>query len=99
MGPLNRSEESVVTPTLDEVFSPWGVAVVGAGLSPQSFLSRVGRSFFERSQVPRYLSQSIRSARAALLREPQGYSGAVDHVIVSIPAESVLKLLGDCRHL
>ena len=44
MDPLTRPEKSGVTPTLDEVFCPQGVAVVGASPRNLSFAELVVHS-------------------------------------------------------
>lgn len=98
MDPLNRPEQPGVTPTLDEVFCPQGVAVVGASPLNLSFAELVVHSLKEARFPaifpvnPKYKEVLGLPCYASLTDIP----GAVDHVIVSIPAESVLKLLDDC---
>ena len=98
MGLLNRPKEPGVTPTLDEVFCPQGVAVVGASALNLSFAELVIHSLKEAKFPaifpvnPKYKEVLGLPCYASLRDIP----GAVDHVIVSIPAESVLKLLDDC---
>jgi acetyltransferase len=85
-------------PTLDEVFCPRGVAVVGASPRNLSFAELVVHSLKEAKFPavfpvnPKYKEVLGLPCYASLRDIP----GAVDHVIVSIPAESVLKLLDDC---
>jgi acetyltransferase len=88
-------------PTLDEVFCPRGVAVVGASPRNLSFAELVVHSLKE-AKFPAVFP--VKSKYKEVLGLPCYASltdipGAVDHVIVSIPAGSVLKPLGDCRHL
>jgi len=98
MDTRNRPEEPGVTPTLDEVFCPRGVAVVGASPLNLSFAELVVHSLKEAKFPaifpvnPKYKEVLGLPCYASLTDIP----GAVDHVIVNIPAESVLKLLDDC---
>ena len=94
----NRLERPGVTPTLDEVFCPRGVAVVGASASNLSFAELVVHALKDAKFPaiypvnPKYKEVLGLACYASLTDIP----GAVDHVIVNIPAESVLKLLDDC---
>jgi acyl-CoA synthetase (NDP forming) len=98
MNTRNRPEKPGVTPTLDEVFCPQGVAVVGASAFNLSFAELVVHSLKEAEFPaifpvnPKYKEVLGLPCYASLTDIP----GAVDHVIVNIPAESVLKLLDDC---
>ena len=86
-------------PSLEEVFHPRGVAVVGASASGKfSFgtgvtISLKAAGFPAIYPVnPKYTEVLGLKCYASILDIP----GTVDHVIVSIPAESVLALLDDC---
>ena len=85
-------------PALDKIFCPRGVAVVGASPLNLSFAELVVHSLKEAKFPavfpvnPKYKEVLGLPCYASLTDIP----GAVDHVIVSIPAESVLKLLDDC---
>jgi acyl-CoA synthetase (NDP forming) len=98
MDTRNRPEEHGVMPTLDKIFCPQGVAVVGASPLNLSFAELVVHSLKEAKFPavfpvnPKYKEVLGLPCYASLTDIP----GAVDHVIVSIPAESVLKLLDDC---
>ena len=86
-------------PSLAELFSPRGVAVVGA--------SPIGETSFAR-QVVQALKEAgfpavypVNPKYAEVLGLPcypslRAIPGVVDHVVVSIPAESALALLDDC---
>ena len=85
-------------PPLDEIFCPQGVAVVGASPLNLSFAELVVHSLKEAKFPaifpvnPKYQEVLGLPCYPSLTAIP----GAVDHVIVSIPAESLLKLLDDC---
>jgi acyl-CoA synthetase (NDP forming) len=85
-------------PTLDELFCPQGVAVVGVSPLNLAFAELVVHSLKEAKFPaifpvnPKYKEVLGLPCYASLRDIP----GAVDHVIVNIPAESVLKLLDDC---
>ncbi|MFC2011396.1 CoA-binding protein [Chloroflexota bacterium] len=80
-------------PSLEEIFSPRGVAVVGAsprGMFVQGlqeagfpFIYPVNPNYTEVFGLPCYPSL-------------KDIPGVVDHVLVGIPAESILALLDDC---
>ena len=84
-------------PSLEEIFSPRGVAVVGA--SPRmSFATRVVQSLKEAGFPTIY---PVNYGYNEVLGLPcysslQAIPRVVDHVVVGIPAESVLTLLDDC---
>ncbi|MCX5913543.1 MAG: CoA-binding protein, partial [Deltaproteobacteria bacterium] len=98
MDTRNRPEEPEIKPMLDEIFCPQGVAVVGASPLNLSFAELVVHSLKEAKFPavfpvnPKYKEVFGLPCYASLTDIP----GAVDHVIVNIPAESVLKLLDDC---
>ena len=98
MDTRNRPEDPEIKPTLDEIFCPQGVAVVGASPLNLSFAELVVHSLKEAKFPavfpvnPKYKEVLGLPCYPSLTDIP----GAVDHVIVSIPAESVLKLLDDC---
>ncbi|MFC1919025.1 CoA-binding protein, partial [Chloroflexota bacterium] len=83
-------------PSLEEVFSPRGVAVVGA--SPSGRNSFFIRSLKEAGFPTIYPVNPKHTEVLGLPCYPNLITipGTVDHVIVSIPAESVLALLDDC---
>jgi acyl-CoA synthetase (NDP forming) len=94
----NRPEEPRILPTLDEVFCPRSVAVVGVSARSLSFAEMVVQSLKEAKFPaifpvnPKYKEVLGLPCYPSLTEIP----GAVDHVIVNIPAESVLNLLDDC---
>jgi acyl-CoA synthetase (NDP forming) len=85
-------------PSLDEVFSPRGVAVVGASSTGAGFATGILVAL-KQAGFPAIYPVNPK------YREVMGWPcypnirdipGVVDHVIVSIPAESALALLDDC---
>ncbi|HEY31844.1 MAG TPA: acetyl-CoA synthetase [Dehalococcoidia bacterium] len=82
-------------PSLEEVFSPCGVAVVGA--SPTGNTAFV-RGLQEAGFPAIYPVNPNHTEVLGLPCYPslQAIPGVVDHVVVSIPAESALALLDDC---
>ena len=86
-------------PSLEEVFSPRGVAIVGASPREENFpaggfvrpLIETGFSAIYPVN-PKYSEVLGLPCYPSLLSIP----GVVDHVVVGIPAESVLTLLDDC---
>jgi acetyltransferase len=82
-------------PSLEEVFSPRGVAVVGA--SPTGNTGFV-RGLMEAGCPSIYPVNPNHTEVLGLPCYPnlQAIPGVVDHVVVSIPAESALTLLDDC---
>ena len=94
----NPPEEHRIKPTLDEIFSPRGVAVVGASPHNLSFAELVVHSLKE-TKFPAVFP--VNPKHKEVLGLPcyptlTDIPGVVDHVVVSIPAEAVLKLLDDC---
>jgi acyl-CoA synthetase (NDP forming) len=86
-------------PSLAELFSPRGVAVVGA--SPEgraSFATHVVQSLKEAGFPAIYPVNPKHTEVLGLPCYPSltAIPGVVDHVVVSIPAESALELLDDC---
>lgn len=85
-------------PTLDEIFSPRGVAVVGVSPTGRGFATGILASLKSAGFPaiypinPRYPEVFDMPCYPSL----QAVPGPVDHVIVSIPAESALALLDDC---
>jgi acyl-CoA synthetase (NDP forming) len=85
-------------PTLDEIFSPRGVAVVGVSPNGRGFATGVLVSLQSAGFPaiypinPRYTDVFGMPCYPNL----QSVPGFVDHVVVSIPAESALSLLDDC---
>ena len=98
MNRRSRPEEHEAMPALEEIFSPRGVAVVGASPGNLSFAELVVYALKEAKFPavfpvnPKYKEVLGLPCYASLREIP----GALDHVVVSIPAESVLKLLDDC---
>jgi len=86
-------------PSLEELFSPRGVAVVGASpLEGGSFATGVVQSLKEAGFSAIYPVNPKYSEVSGLPCYPslRAIPGVVDHVVVGIPAESVLALLDDC---
>jgi acyl-CoA synthetase (NDP forming) len=86
-------------PSLEEVFSPRGVALVGASESARfSFATGVLVSLKSAGFPKIYPVNPKYTEVMGLPCYPsvRAIPGVVDHVIVSIPAESVLELLDDC---
>lgn len=86
-------------PTLDEIFSPRGVAIVG--VSPRdewSFPTKVVHSLKEAGFTAIYPVNPKYTEVFGLRCYPslRAIPGIVDHVVVGIPAESILALLDDC---
>ena len=97
MGMIRLVEREI--PSLDELFSPRGVAVVGATTSGGNpFAVMVLQSLKEAGHPavypvnPKYTDMLGLPCYPSLREIP----GVVDYVIVSIPAESTLALLDDC---
>jgi acyl-CoA synthetase (NDP forming) len=85
--------------SLDEVFSPRGVAVVGAsGAEKLSFAEVVVHGLKEAGFAAIYPVNPKYTEVLGLRCYPDLVSipGVVDHVVVSIPAESALELLDQC---
>ena len=84
-------------PSLEEVFSPRGVVVVGASPSG-GFATGVVQSLKAAGFPAIYPVNPKYSEVLGLPCYPsiQAIPGIVDHVVVSIPAESALSLLDDC---
>ena len=85
--------------SLGELFSPRGVAVVGVSpVKEYSFAARVVLSLKEAGFPAIYPVNSKYTEVLGLPCYPnlQSIPGVVDHVVVSIPAESALALLDDC---
>ena len=85
--------------SVDELFSPRGVAVVGAsGAEKLSFAELVVHALKEAEFPaiypvnPKYTEASGLPCYPDLVSIP----GVVDHVVVNIPAESALELLDQC---
>ena len=85
--------------SLDELFSPRGVAVVGAsGAEKLSFPELVLHALKE-AEFPAIYPVNPKYAEVLGLRcypDLVSIPGAVDHVVVNIPAESALELLDQC---
>ncbi|MBW1641604.1 MAG: CoA-binding protein [Deltaproteobacteria bacterium] len=86
------------TMELDDIFSPRGVAVVGASAKNLAFAEIVLHSLIEAEFPaiypvnPKYNEVLGLKCYPRLLDIP----GIVDHVVVNIPAESALSLLDEC---
>ena len=86
-------------PSLAKLFSPCGVAIVGASPSGRvSFATMVVLSLKEAGFPAIYPVNPKYTEVLGLPCYPslQAIPGVVDHVVVSIPAESALTLLDDC---
>ena len=85
-------------PSLEDIFSPRGVAVVGASSSGRGFASGVTLSLKEAGFPAIYPVNPKYTEVFGLPCYPDlsAVPGVVDHVVVSIPAESTLALLDDC---
>lgn len=86
-------------PSLAELFSPRGVAVVGASPTEKaSFAGHVVQSLIEAEFPAVYPVNPKYPEVLGLPCYPslRAIPGVVDHVVVSIPAESALTLLDDC---
>ncbi len=85
-------------PSLDEVFSPRGVAVVGVSAKGMSFAGSVILSMKEAGFPNIYPVNPKYDEVLGLPCFPnlQSIPGPVDHVVVNIPAESSLRLMDDC---
>jgi acyl-CoA synthetase (NDP forming) len=84
--------------TLDEIFSPRGVAVVGASASNLTFAEMVLHALKE-AQFPAIYPVNPKYDQVLGLPcypDIRSIPGFVDHVVVNIPAESALNLLDDC---
>ena len=86
-------------PSLAELFSPRGVAIVGLSLRDQYTFARLVVESLKEAGFPAIYP--VNPKYTELLGLPcypslQAIPGVVDHVVVSIPAESVLALLDDC---
>ncbi|MDD5288492.1 MAG: CoA-binding protein [Dehalococcoidales bacterium] len=85
-------------PTLDEIFSPRGVALVGVSPSGRNYVANILLSL-KRGGFPAIYPINPKYTEVMGLPcypSVQAVPGIVDHVIVGIPAESVLSLLDDC---
>ncbi|MDZ4230352.1 MAG: CoA-binding protein, partial [Dehalococcoidales bacterium] len=84
-------------PTLEEIFHPRGVAVVGVSQS-RGWANTVVQSLIK-AKFPAIYPVNPKYSEILGLRCYAGIRdipGVVDHVIVSIPAAGVLSLLDDC---
>jgi acyl-CoA synthetase (NDP forming) len=85
--------------TVDELFSPRGVAVVGAsGAEKLSFAELVVHALKE-AEFPAIYPVNPKYTEVLGLRcypDLVSIPGVVDHVVVNIPAESALELLDQC---
>ncbi len=91
-------------PGLDKLFSPRGVAVVGASTTKDAVM---GAASFPNQAVQVLKEAGFPAVYPVNPKYPEiqglpcypdldSIPGVVDHVIVSIPAEAMLKLLDDC---
>jgi acetyltransferase len=92
---------SVNSISLDQVFNPRSVAIVGA--SPDNVLSFSGWAIesLKKAGFPTIYPVNPRHTEAFGLPcypSVSAIPGPVDHVVVSIPAGRVLELLDDCAH-
>ena len=92
----HRTQRSQVG--LDEIFSPRGVAVVGVSASKLAFAEMVVDAL-KRSGFPAVYPVNPKYQEVLGLPcfpSVSAVPGVVDHVVVNIPAEGVLRLLDDC---
>lgn len=85
--------------SLDEVFSPRGVAVVGASGAPKLSFAEMVVHALKEAEFPAIYPVNPKYTEVLGLRcYPNLLSipGVVDHVVVNIPAESALELLDQC---
>lgn len=84
--------------SLDEVFAPRGVAVVGVSNNKIAFAELVVHSLQQAAFPAIYPVNPKHDEIMGLRCYPrlQDIPGPVDHVVVNIPAELALKLLDDC---
>lgn len=89
---------SKTPPSLDDVFSPRGVAIVGVSATGMSFAGMVVLSMKEAGFPNIYPVNPKYDEVLGLTCYPnlQSIPGPVDHVVVNIPAESSLDLMDDC---
>lgn len=87
-----------IMPTLDEIFAPRSVAVVGASPTGRGFATGVMSALRTAGFPVIYPVNPNYSEVMGLPCYPdiRSIPGVVDHVVVSIPAESALSLLDDC---
>jgi len=89
---------NIKTIELDDIFSPRGVAVIGASAKNLAFAEMVIHSLIEAEFPaiypvnPKYDEVLGLKCYPSLVDIP----GIVDHVVVNIPAESALSLLDEC---
>ncbi len=84
--------------TLDEVFSPRGVAVVGVSATKLAFAELVVHAL-KGAEYPAIYPVNPKYEEVLDLPcypSVTAIPGVVDHVVVNIPAESVLRLLDEC---
>lgn len=92
----NRNGKEAVT--LDEVFRPRGIAVVGVSSRKLAFAEMVVHSLKQAGFPAIYPVNPNYEEVLGLRCYPNlgAVPGVVDHVVVNIPAESVLALLDEC---
>jgi acyl-CoA synthetase (NDP forming) len=85
-------------PALDEIFAPRGVAVVGVSPVGRGFATGILSSLLAAHFPAIYPINPRYTEVMGLPCHPnlQSVPGVIDHVVVSIPAESALSLLDDC---
>ncbi|MCP4751388.1 MAG: hypothetical protein GY866_10875 [Proteobacteria bacterium] len=96
MNTSTRIERKEVT--LDEVFSPRGVAVIGVSATNMSFAEMVVHAL-QTAEFPAIYPVNPKYEEIMGLRcypSVLDIPGPVDHVVVNIPAESSLALLDEC---
>jgi acyl-CoA synthetase (NDP forming) len=90
---------SQTTLSLDEVFAPRGVAVVGASGPGKAGFSTIVLQGLKGAGFPAIYPVNPKYDEVMGLRcypDLTSIPGVVDHVVVNIPAESALDLLDDC---
>jgi acetyltransferase len=94
---MNERSEVKNVP-LDEIFRPRGIAVVGVSASKLAFAELVVHALKGAGYPAIYPVNPKYTEVLGLACYPsvKAIPGAVDHVVVNIPAESVLRLLDEC---
>jgi len=85
--------------SLDELFSPRGVAVVGASGAGRMDFSTIVLTGLKQAGFPAIYPVNPKHSEVLGLRcypDLPSIPGVVDHVVVNIPAESALALLDEC---
>jgi len=96
---MNMTDKAEKKVTLDEIFSPRGVAIVGVSSSMTLNFASMVLLALKEAEFPRIYPVNPKYTEVfGLVCYPsiQSIPGPVDHVVVSIPAEQALAVLDDC---